>query len=285
MHPAQQGSSDPPTQSPNTQQQRPREGTSRIDASGRINWWRLYRFPPILSPRVDLTGVRIPPTQNTTASPPPSAPESAVSPDSSNPPTLNSSAEIPQPSASPPSSTTPSHPSGEAPPTQSPLHSVVPVIVVGLQSVNQEWRPDLPPQGDDGIDLFGQPPSDEIHFNHGSNENGEDDDLEAHHQTPPTMEGAHGRGRGRGRGWHSRAANAIRNLRPGRRPAETTTGFPLPIIAPGSRTFLIYVIGGKHFFYILIGLQSQARLQGYYPPDHNIVTGGSDILDSFEALL
>lgn len=36
---------------------------------------------------------------------------------------------------------------------------------------------------------------------------------------------------------------------------------------PGSRTFLIYVIGG------------------YYPPDHSIVTGGPDNMESFEALL
>ncbi|EKM75523.1 hypothetical protein AGABI1DRAFT_116356 [Agaricus bisporus var. burnettii JB137-S8] len=42
---------------------------------------------------------------------------------------------------------------------------------------------------------------------------------------------------------------------------------PSPMGGPGSRTFLIYVIGG------------------YYPPDHSIVTGGPDNLESFEALL
>ena len=43
-------------------------------------------------------------------------------------------------------------------------------------------------------------------------------------------------------------------------------GMGLPA-GPGSRTFLIYVIGG------------------YYPPDHTIVTGGPESFQSFEALL
>lgn len=46
----------------------------------------------------------------------------------------------------------------------------------------------------------------------------------------------------------------------------TGTGTGLPGGA-GSRTFLIYVIGG------------------YYPPDHSIVTGGPESFESFEALL
>ena len=61
-----------------------------------------------------------------------------------------------------------------------------------------------------------------------------------------------GRGRGLGagregrpRGWQSRAANAIRNLRPGRRPAPPGTQHL--VTSPGSRTFLIYVIGGLYF--------------------------------------
>jgi hypothetical protein len=73
---------------------------------------------------------------------------------------------------------------------------------------------------------------------------------------------------GRPRGWQSRAASAIRNLRPGRRPADAGQAAPPPLSSPsGSRTFLIYVIGG------------------YYPPDHSIVTGGPNNFDSFEALL
>jgi hypothetical protein len=67
-----------------------------------------------------------------------------------------------------------------------------------------------------------------------------------------------GRGRGTGagagregrfRGWQSRAANAIRNLRPGRRPAQPGTQHSVTI--PGSRTFLIYVIGSLYFFFII----------------------------------
>ena len=38
----------PPTTTTNTS---PSMGSGRIDAEGRINWWRLYRFPPIVSPR------------------------------------------------------------------------------------------------------------------------------------------------------------------------------------------------------------------------------------------
>jgi hypothetical protein len=54
-----------------------------------------------------------------------------------------------------------------------------------------------------------------------------------------------GMGEGRPRGWQSRAANAIRNLRPGRRPAPPGTQHS--VTTPGSRTFLIYVIGGLYF--------------------------------------
>jgi hypothetical protein len=74
-----------------------------------------------------------------------------------------------------------------------------------------------------------------------------------HHTEPPSDE-ATGPGaprgpgaghRGRPGGWQSRAANAFRNLRPGRRP--TPPGTPHLVTTPGSRTFLIYVIGGLYF--------------------------------------
>ena len=58
-----------------------------------------------------------------------------------------------------------------------------------------------------------------------------------------------GTGAGRPRGWQSRAANAIRNLRPGRRPAPSGTQHS--VTTPGSRTFLIYVIGGLYFLFYL----------------------------------
>ncbi|PCH44024.1 hypothetical protein WOLCODRAFT_154069 [Wolfiporia cocos MD-104 SS10] len=66
----------------------------------------------------------------------------------------------------------------------------------------------------------------------------------------------------RGRPWHSRAADALRPLLPGRRSGSHNRQ---STDANGARTFLIYVIGG------------------YYPPNHHMVTG-SDSLDSYEAL-
>lgn len=133
----------------------------------------------------------------------------------------------------------------------------------------------MPPPDENDLDLFGHP--------HGGTDGGggehgtfgDEDDFDGfgnHTEDDAAAVGAAGgRGRGRGsgrgrpRGWQSRAANALRNLRPGRRPV--TPGTPQSLATPGSRTFLIYVIGG------------------YYPPDHTIVTGGPNNLDSFEALL
>ncbi|CAA7266042.1 unnamed protein product [Cyclocybe aegerita] len=313
--------------------------TNHIDAAGRINWWRLYRFPPILSTRVELppgrrqgSGVGTPapaaaagstvaesgPNPESAVAPTPSvnlegssepaaviadplattpstsSTQSSLSPDvpSISPHSTPSSSASPStssPSTSPFSNTnntTPSSSNTNSMPTlTSPppftLDAVVPVIVVGLQSVNSEWPPDVPPtQGtDEGIDFFGQPPAS------GSDAGVDPIDGEEMDESDPWgvgdaqamgmgagAEGA-GRANGRPRGWQSRAANAIRNLRPGgRRNAEAGAGglhnpTQMPsLAAPGSRTFLIYVIGG------------------YYPPDHNIVTGGPT-LDSFDALI
>jgi len=140
----------------------------------------------------------------------------------------------------------------DLPPPRLPLNSVVPVIVVGLQSVNSEWRPDIPQPGqNDGVAFWGG--SGPENTTNTAGENGDDDDLDGwggqHHVGPGANPNPdEGRGRGRGQGWHSRAANAIRNLRPGRRNADAGTGGQAPIIAPGSRTFLIYVIGGMFLF-------------------------------------
>lgn len=80
---------------------------------------------------------------------------------------------------------------------------------------------------------------------------GDDDDFDGfgnyqHAEFVPDETAGHGRGverghGGRARGWPSRAVNAIRNLRPGLRPAPPTQH---SLTTPGSRTFLIYVIGG-----------------------------------------
>jgi hypothetical protein len=150
------------------------------------------------------------------------------------------------------------------PSTQAP-RSVVPVIIVGLQSVHPEWRPDAPPPPPGENEGF-EPPVEAVGNNGDTDFSGSEDDITF---SPDAALGAGAsQGHGRPRGWH-RATNAIRNLRPGRRSTEAgQTTAPPPFLTPsGSRTFLIYVIGG------------------YYPPDHSIVTGGPNNFDSFEALL
>ena len=215
----------PPIQSTPTTERRP---------AGGINLWRSYRFPPIIAPprpSPHVSGV-----DQTTAAPssplptPPSIP-------------LGESTRLghpPRPDTPVPSSTIPSQP---PPLTQTDV--VVPVIIVGLQSVNVDpQRPERPEEGDG---LFARPD----HRGDGSilppeawghNEDGEQ-----------TM---------RDRPWHTRAADALRNLRPGRRNGPLTANAD---DRAASRTFLIYVIGG------------------YYPPNHHIVTG-TDGMDSYEAL-
>lgn len=194
---------------------------------GGINWWRLYRFPPINAP---------PQSQGSSAtvnnSRPASFPFTSTSPAGGVPPSDPIS--IPE--------TTPA----AAPSTNS---TVIPVIVVGLQSVNMNRG-----QRTGDNDPF---PGDEAETNGGGL--GDDVDLNG---LPDPLDNDATQGAQRDRRWRSRAADAIRNFRPGRRAGsrETQTGD-----AAGSRTFLIYVIGG------------------YYPPDHHIVTG-VNTLDSFEAL-
>jgi hypothetical protein len=209
---------------------------------GRINWWRLYRFPPIMAPRAQGAagvaadaGSPLPSGSTATSSPNPGA-----TPPIAMDPTL---AELPFAHATETETRAP-------PPTQ----TVIPVIVVGLQSVNSGWQQRGQGDDDEPLDMFGEG---------GDSEAG---DEELNDDGMPNFnngrQGAEGTGRTRGRAWHSRAAEAIRNLRHGRRNrAAPTTALP------GSRTFLIYVIGG------------------YYPPNHSIVTGGPNSLDSFEALL
>ncbi|KAF8843245.1 hypothetical protein BDN67DRAFT_1001060 [Paxillus ammoniavirescens] len=162
---------------------------------------------------------------------------------------------------------------------------VVPVIVVGLQSVNMDRQPHTPhphahhhhhhhhrhhhqqddaqPTGDEdgeGMDFdgFGHPMSMPMHIP----EPPEFHDHPHHSHPSRQQQQQEGQQQSRGRTWQTRAANAFRNLRPSRRNMGAAS--PQPADTPGSRTFLIYVIGG------------------YYPPDHQIITGGN--LDSFEAL-
>lgn len=210
-------------------------------APRRINWWRLYRFPPITAPRTHhATGV-------TTATPSSfdmntfsTTPASSLNSDPASPlPEMDTTlAELPFANAD----------EADEPPPQR-LHMVVPVIVVGLQSVNTTIMQQHTGATDDG---------------EGSSDGEGEEELDVEEgNSSSRLGGEQGRNTaaGRGRPWHTRAADAIRNLRPGRR----NRAMPAAVL-PG-RTFLIYVIGG------------------YYPPDHSIVTGGPSSLDSFEALL
>ncbi|KIY74078.1 hypothetical protein CYLTODRAFT_416342 [Cylindrobasidium torrendii FP15055 ss-10] len=188
--------------------------------SNRINWWRLYRFPPIPAPHGSgpvQVSLRTPGSPAVPVVPMPAAMTET--------PTTQ---ELPAPTVG-----------DEQPAPASDV--VVPVIVVGLQSVNinANWPGDVPTEA--------------------SGEHPGVDDAD--------------NGEPRGRRWHSRAANALRNLRPGngqarRSVSDDDTGARVGTgDDAGSRTFLIYVIGG------------------YYPPDHSIVTGEQHNLESFEALL
>jgi len=249
----------------------------RIDASGRINWWRLYRFPQITSLSLDLAaGLRQMSAAPSTASGPstttPNSPSASTSTEPIPPPVSVQPASGPtsDPGSAPPYEETRSGPSIPTPPfgtpSGQPPRSVVPVIIVGLQSVHPELRTDaLPPPPPGENDVF-EPPVEPANNNGDTDFGGSEDDITF---APDAALGAGGpRAGGRPRGWQSRAANAIRNLRPSRRNADPGQGAQLPFSSPsGSRTFLIYVIGG------------------YYPPDHSIVTGGPNNFDSFEALL
>lgn len=196
-----------------------------------INLWRSYRFPPIIAP----------PRPS-----PPGADQTTVAPSSPlpTPPSILPSGSThpgypPRPDTPVPSSAIPS-----PPPPSAQTDVVVPVIIVGLQSVSVD--PQRPEQSEEGDGLFARP------------------DHRGDGVLPPEAWGHDGDGEHtmRGRPWHTRAADALRNLRPGRRNGPSATNAN---DRAASRTFLIYVIGG------------------YYPQNHHIVTG-TDGMDSYDAL-
>ncbi|TFK22919.1 hypothetical protein FA15DRAFT_705926 [Coprinopsis marcescibilis] len=115
-------------------------GSGRIDANGRINWWRLYRFPAITAPQGAAPG-------GTAATPPvpPSASATTITPASIAAAASSSSSSASSGSTAPSQPSTQTHTrtqnSGLAPLLPNflpppPGQTVVPVIVVGLQSVN-----------------------------------------------------------------------------------------------------------------------------------------------------
>lgn len=180
------------------------------DADDRsINWWRLYRFPAMPAPQARhfTAGAAAGVPANGLSSTPfsPSSPRFAV-------PSTAAAAGSPAQAGSPAA--------GEA----EDATMVVPIIVVGLQSVNMD-RAQRESTGGGEHDMgAGEPPLDA-------------DSLDDR-ATP--FEGGSGRpGTPRGRTWGSRAASAFRGLRPARRGTD-----PRAADGAGSRTFLIYVIGG-----------------------------------------
>ncbi|KAJ4482466.1 hypothetical protein J3R30DRAFT_2177534 [Lentinula aciculospora] len=204
----------------------------------RVNYWRLYRFPPIPAARAHAAADNV--AQNmrsglgglTRAGALASA--SAPAPRSSTSPSNGGESGVGAPPLSP-----------QTPRSPGTVTAVVPVIIVGLQSVNPFWT--MEP-----ITI----PTDSINENPMPSPT--DDSLRSTPTpTPQHMPTSSTTGT-TSQGTQTQSSNATpQNL-----------GIPVPL--PDSRTFLIYVIGG------------------YYPPDHEIVTGTGEngVLDSsFEALL
>lgn len=230
--------------------------------SGTINWWRLYRFPPIPAPRAQASAEAV---VNVRSAPSPASPlvSSPLSP--SSPPSQLDAESV---SLNTPLESTPDHPlpiASDTNPNTLPRPAlpnvVVPVIVVGLQSVQLNWQSDAPsapappssaePEADPADALAGTGPEHD-----GANTEDE----------PVTARAGPGGVDTRGRRWHSRAANALRNLRPSHQPSPTGTQEG---DVAGTRTFLIYVIGGMahcdltgqpvYMFYRILSTRSQYR--------------------------
>lgn len=236
-----------------------------------INWWRLYRFPAITAPASRSTQAHTVVQQGSAPQPLPHADGDGVQ-NAGGPPDAPSSIPL---TSSEMSDTTHATPDADLTAGVQPDNGneqrnvVIPVIVVGLQSVHAERQSPMPPHPPHHLHphIHHQPPDfvderptegDMMDLDFGS-ESGMTPSTPA--PTAPSEFPPGDTRQSRGRSWQSRAADAIRNLRPGRRAAVARQTALEP---PGSRTFLIYVIGG------------------YYPPDHQIITGGN--LDSFEAL-
>ncbi|KAI0629891.1 hypothetical protein C8Q77DRAFT_273797 [Trametes polyzona] len=287
-----------------------------------IHLWRLYRFRPIHATEIAGHAVsttsptapgfpQSPASIPTSPSPSPQAeglshPQSGSSHSAAEPPLSSAGSPSSSPSSpsSPLSTASPlpsSHaaletagtsverdgaesPSSSAPPATDPnANMVVPVIVVGLQSVEMGQVHGHATGHAHGhthghTHAHGHGHGHGHAHTHHEHEHGHggaappdfDDwpssgSVDDGHRSMPSL-GAGvdqaGDATPRGRSWQSRAATALRNLRPGRRNAQ---GGQQTADGAGSRTFLIYVIGG------------------YYPPNHHMVTG-PDNLDSYEAL-
>jgi hypothetical protein len=247
-------SSDPVATGDGAQTTRPPSGGERRTGNG-INWWRMYRFPLINTPQAqglslgtNAGEVRDESTRTSDATHPNENPASTLH-DAPPAPSINTTS---QPISSPSQS--------EPPPQLPQANVVVPVILVGLQSVSIVPRqPREPSQAQSFNEDGGPSPSMDGISNVG--------DLPPELQQPNEPENAGGESP-RGRTWGSRAANAFRNMRPGRRTNER--GNIPPGIMNGSRTFMIYVIGGALLMKLALGVRLIS---------HRVLSSGSSFSD------
>ncbi len=192
-----------------------------------VNLWRLYRFAPIPATQAQENvsrTIRSPLAATSPLAvpvPAPSSPLATTTPEPSSQQTAQQTDE----SAQPPTSDTGVQTSAPEPTSDDPAF-VVPVIVVGLQSVETRGQDDE----DDGLQ-WAPPPRESPA---GGQSRVPDHPMVWPSQPTPPSGSA-------GRSWGSRAANALRGLRPGARRTRTSQLGD----GTGSRTFLIYVIGGK----------------------------------------
>lgn len=195
-----------------------------------INLWRLYRFQPIqanqaqghaasTSSQAASNSGSDPVTAPSTSTPGDGSPAPTPSP---TPDPLRDSSSAESDPASMPSSST----------TETNANVVVPVIVVGLQSVDMGHTQEHAHGGQHTTT-----PSDDSRTEHGRSSS---EDWQRANIAAPTEGGR--TPTPRGRPWHSRAASAFRTLRPGRRGGSRGRS---ATESTGARTFLIYVIGGS----------------------------------------
>ena len=198
---------------PQDQASTPEQTAQRRRERPAINLWRLYRFDPIPATHAEDHATRT----STNASP------LRVDHDATRPTGVSLPASTPAGELS----ETPSEVGAVAalpPLSATPTPSVVvPVIVVGLQSVDVVDHDE--PEDEPGV----ANPSHAGPSTIPSDAASQDGFPNPGRPTTP-----------RGRTWQSRAANALRTWRPGRRGSRTRRNTE----GTGSRTFLIYVIGG-----------------------------------------
>lgn len=225
-----------------------------------VNLWRLYRFPPIPASH---TAEHAPgmSTTSTTHSPDAQAASSPEAPTTADEPDTAFATDSTSAHAEPATGST----------TDQNANVVVPVIVVGLQSVDLN-------RNNDNAHAHGY--ADNVQAQDDAHSTESEPRTSGEWRDSPTPGASGGQSQSRGRSWQSRAASALRGLRPGRRTSRNRQTRD----AAGARTFLIYVIGGMYMSRSVAFVCLEEHIHaGYYPPNHHMVTG-SDSLDSYEAL-